>query len=304
MSTGNALIGYQLPFFWAKDKGYYEKEGLNVDIKQGAGSGKTINLIGGRQDDNGFADYMLMAVAASKGMQVKGIMGVIQEGAWAVISFADKPIKTPQELVGKSIAMTADHKPLFDLFLSINKVPADKVSIKIVSAATRNTVFANGNVDGFVSIVIGSPLEFVVRADEGKGKPVHFMPFEKFGLSPMGQGVIASDQWIAEKPAVLEKFVRASSQAFTEVTRKENHDAAVQIGLKLSETSPSAAAAVKLQLIESIPRFKTEHTKDKPFGWMSEKDWEKSVEILVETKMIDKPFDAQELYTNRFIPQR
>jgi len=296
------LVGYQLPFFWAKDKGYYDKEGLKVDIKQGAGSGKTINLIGGRQDDIGFADYMLMAVASSKGMPVKGIMGVIQEGAWAVISFADKPIKTPQELVGKSIAMTADHKPLFDLLLSINKIPTDKVSIKIVSGATRNTVFANGNVDGFVSIVIGSPLELVVRAKEGKNKPVYFMPFEKFGLSPMGQGVIASDQFIAEKPAILEKFVRASSRAFTEVMKKENHDAAVNIGLKLSETSPSAAESVKLQLLESISRFDTNNTKGKPFGWMSEKDWEKSVDILVKTKMIDKPFQAQKLYTNKFIP--
>ena len=298
------LVGYQLPFFWAKEKGYYAKEGLDVDIKLGAGSGKTINLIGGQQDDIGFADYMLTAVAASKGMKVKGIMGVIQEGAWAVISFADKPIKTPQELIGKSIAMTADHKPLFDLLLSINRIPADKVSVKIVSPATRNTVFANGNVDGFVSIVIGSPLEFVVRAKAGKGKPVHFMPFEKFGLSPLGQGVITNDQYITAKPAVLEKFVRASSKAFTEVMKPENHDAAVAIGLKLSETTPNAAAAVKLQLLESIPRFGTENTKGKPFGWMSEKDWAKSVDILVQTKKVDKPFPAQNLYTNKFIPQK
>jgi len=173
-----------------------------------------------------------------------------------------------------------------------------------VSPATRNTVFANGNVDGFVSIVIGSPLEFVVRAKTGKGKPVHFMPFAKFGLSPMGQGVITNDQYIAAKPAVLEKFVRASSKAFTEVMKPKNHDAAVATGLKLSQTTQNAAASVKLQLLESIPRFRTENTEGKPFGWMSEKDWAKSVDILVQTKKIDKPFPAQNLYTNKFIPQK
>jgi NitT/TauT family transport system substrate-binding protein len=297
------LIGYQLPFFWAKEKGYYAKENLNVDIKLGAGSGKTVNLIGGRQDDIGFADYMLMAVAAAKGMPVKGIMGVVQEGAWAVISFADKPIKTPQDLIGKSIAMTADHKALFDLLLSVNKIPADKISIKVVSPSTRNTIFANGNVDGFVSIVIGSPLEFVVRARQGKGKPVYFMPFEKFGLSPMGQGVITNEELIAKKPDVLARFVRASVHGFKDVMKKENFDAAVQIGLKLSETPPTQAEAVKLQLVESIPRFETEHTKGKPFGWMSEKDWAKSVDILLKTNKIDKPFPATDLYTNKFVPQ-
>jgi NitT/TauT family transport system substrate-binding protein len=297
------LVGYQLPFFWAKEKGYYAKEDLNVEIKLGAGSGKTINLVGGRQDDIGFADYMLMAVAAAKGMPVKGIMGVVQESPWAVVSFADKPIKTPQDLIGKSIAMTADHKPLFDLLLSTNHIPADQISIKIVSAATRNTVFANGNVDGFVSIVIGSPLDLVVRAKHGKGKPVYFMPFDKFGLSPMGQGVIAHDQVIEQKPDILARFVRASTRAFKEVMDPKNYDEAVSIGLGLSETSPNEAEAAKLQLLESVPRFHTERTKGKPFGWMSKADVAKSVDILLKTNMIDKPFPADKLYTNKFIPK-
>jgi NitT/TauT family transport system substrate-binding protein len=227
----------------------------------------------------------------------------VQDGAWAVISFADKPIKTPQDLIGKSIAMTADHKALFDLLLSVNKIPADKISIKIVSPATRNTIFANGNVDGFVSIIIGSPLDFVVRARQGKGKPVYFMPFEKFGLSPMGQGVIANDKTIAEKPDVIARFIRASVHGFKDVMKKENIDAAVEIGLKLSETPTNQADSVKLQLIEAIPRFATENTKGRPFGWMSEKDWAKSVDILLKTKKIDKPFPATDLYTNKFVPQ-
>src|SRR5262245_50977727 len=51
------LSGYHLPFYWAKDKGYYTTENLNVDIKEGAGSGKTVSLMAGQQDDIGLADY-------------------------------------------------------------------------------------------------------------------------------------------------------------------------------------------------------------------------------------------------------
>jgi NitT/TauT family transport system substrate-binding protein len=297
------LTGYQLPFYWAKAKGYYEKENLSVDIKQGAGSGKTVNLIGGGQDDIGLADYMLMAVAASKGMPVKGIMGVVQDGAWAVISYADKPIKTPQDLIGKSIAMTADHKALFDLLLSVNKIPEDKVSIKVVSPATRNTVFANGNVDGFVSIIIGSPIDLVVRAKHNEGKPVYFMPFAKFGVSPLGQGLIATDQTIAQKSDLLARFVRATVHGFEDVMKKDNYDAAVENGLKLSGTTEKQRESIKLQLLESVSRFHTDNTEGKPFGWMSDKDWDKSIDILLKTKKIDKPFPASNLYTNKFVPQ-
>jgi len=46
----------------------------------------------GQQDDIGFADSMLMAGGRGQGHEVA------QNGAWAVISLAESPIRTPQEL--------------------------------------------------------------------------------------------------------------------------------------------------------------------------------------------------------------
>ena len=183
------LSGYHLPFYWAKEKGYYGAENLDVDIKEGAGSGKTVALMSGQQDDIGLADYMFMSVGVAKGMKLKGIFGEVQDGAWAVISRADSPIKKPEDLIGRSVATTADHKAMLDLLLAINKIPADKVKIQVTGAATRNTVFVNGQVDSFISVLIGSPLDLVVRAQQGKDKPVYFMPFADFGIAPMGQGL-------------------------------------------------------------------------------------------------------------------
>jgi len=303
LRLGWKLTGYHLPFFWAKAKGYYAAEGLNVTIEPGAGSGKTVALIGGQHDDIGEADYMLMAEAASKGMPVKGIFGIVQAGAWAVISYADKPIKTPQELIGKSIAMTADHKPLFDLLLAVNHIPEDKVHIRITNAATRNTVFMNGKVDGFVSIIIGTPLNLVAMAKEGKGKPVYFMPFAKFGVSPLGEGVMANEAVIKKRPQMLTRFVRATARAFTEVMKPQNTNEAVDIAMKMSDTPPAQREAIKLGWLETLPRLRTANDEGKPVGWMSEKDWQKCVEILLKTKKIDKAFPAKTLYTNEFVPK-
>jgi len=57
--------------------------------RRGAGSGKTVALMSGQQDDIGLADYMLMSVGVAKGMKLKGIFGEVQDGAWAIISRAD-----------------------------------------------------------------------------------------------------------------------------------------------------------------------------------------------------------------------
>ena len=192
------LSGYHLPFYWAKDKGYYAAENLDVDIKEGAGSGKTVALLAGQQDDIGLADYMFMSVGAAKGMKLKGIYSIVADGAWAIISHADAPIKAPQDLIGRTVATTADHKAMLDLFLALNKIPADKVTAQVTSPATRNTVFVNGQVDSFISVVIGSPLDLVVRARQGKDKPVYFMPFADYGIAPMGQGLFVNERMLAD----------------------------------------------------------------------------------------------------------
>lgn len=298
------LSGYHLPFYWAKEKGYYAAENLEVDIKEGAGSGKTVALISGQQDDLGLADFMFMSVGAAKGMKLKGIFGEVQDGAWAIISNAEAPIKTPQDLMGKSVATTADHKSMLDLLLAINKVPADKVKIQVTSAATRNTVFVNGQVDSFISVVIGSPLDLVVRAQQGKGKAVHFMPVADFGITPLGQGVLAHERVIAEKPDMLRRFVRASARALDEIVKPELTEEAVNTAMKLSGAREERRESVKLQWLETVPRLRTKNTEGRPYGWMSEKDWAVSVDILLKTGQLEKPIPTSMLYTNEFVPGR
>jgi NitT/TauT family transport system substrate-binding protein len=296
------LSGYHLPFYWAKEKGYYAAENLDVDIKEGAGSGKTVALMAGQQDDIGLADFMFMSVGAAKGMKLRGIFGEVQDGAWAIISSADAPIRKPEDLIGRSVATTADHKSMLDLLLAINKIPADKVKVQVTSPATRNTVFVNGQVDSFISVVIGSPLDLVVRAREGKGKAVHFMPFAEFGIAPMGQGVIVHERTLAEKPDMLRRFVRASARAVADVARPEHTEEAVNIAMRLSGAREERRESVKLQWLETVPRLHTKNSEGHPYGWMSDKDWAVSVDILLKTGQLEKPIPTQALYTNDFVP--
>lgn len=296
------LSGYHLPFYWAKDKGYYAAENLDVDIKEGAGSGKTVALMAGQQDDIGLADFMFMSVGAAKGMKLKGIFGEVQDGAWAVISHADAPIKKPQDLIGRSVATTADHKSMLDLLLAINKISADQVKIQVTSPATRNTVFVNGQVESFISVVIGSPLDLVVRAKQGKGRPVHFMPFADFGIAPMGQGLLAHERVIVEKPDMLRRFVRASARALDEIVKPERTEEAVNVAMRLSGAREERRESVKLQWLETVPRLHTKNTEGRPYGWMSDKDWGVSVDILLKTGQLEKPIPPQGLYTNEFVP--
>jgi NitT/TauT family transport system substrate-binding protein len=296
------LTGYHLPFYWAQAKGYYKAANVDVAMKEGSGSGQTINLVGSKQEDLGFADYMLMAAAASKGMKVKAIFGIVQDGAWAIISHTDQPINKPEDLVGRSIAATADQKPLLDLFMRINNINPESVTVRVTNAATRNTVFDQGQVDGLLSIIIGSPMDLVVRAQEGKSKRVQFMPFANFGLTPQGQGLLGNTEYLERNPDAVRRFLAATSRAFAETSKPENIEEAVGIAIAGSGASPERASSVKLQWRDTLNHLHTKNNQGKPVGWMSEKDWVNSVDILRKTGMVTSDVPIAQLYTNEFIP--
>ncbi len=298
------LSGYHLPFYWAKAKGYYEKEGLAVDIKEGAGSGQTVNLVSAKEADIGLADYMLMANGISKGMQLKGVYGLLQKNPWAVISYQDAAIKTPKELEGRSVAVIADHKALLDLLMKKNNVDANKITLRVVNVATRNTVFADSKVDSFVSVSIGSPTDLVVRAREGKGKSLHFMHFADFGVSPIGQGLLVHNDYLQKNGETVRKFIRATNLALADTLKPENMEEALDIAMKETGASAERRASLKQQWADAIPTLQTDNTKGKPYGWMSDKDWAETVSILEGIGSVTKAPALDALYTNSFVPEQ
>jgi len=60
------ISGYHAPFFIAKEKGYFKKEGLSVEVKRGFGSGRTTKAVGTGASTLGYAD---------SGVMLKGIAG-------------------------------------------------------------------------------------------------------------------------------------------------------------------------------------------------------------------------------------
>ena len=296
-----ALSGYQLPFYWAKKKGYYEAEGIDLTIKDGAGAAKAAQLVESKEDTFGLVDATVTVNSVDKGMHIKSILMVVQEGGSAIVSWDAKPMKSPQDMIGRSLGTTADQKPLIELLLAINKVPLDKVTMRIVSMQARNTVFLQHQVDGFVSVVIGSPMDMIVAAKEGKGDPIYLMPFSDFGIRTMATGAVAHSDTIANKPELVRGFTRASCKAMNEINNPALADEATDIAMALSQAPANRRESVKLQWLATLPRLQTKYSKDKPLGWTAAEDWNTCVDLMVKTDQIAAAVPADKLYTNAFI---
>src|ERR1700757_3965390 len=66
------------PFFLGKERGYYEQEGIDLDIQEGRGSGVTVQAVAANTATFGYVDIATMIKAAAKGAPVKAVGVALQ----------------------------------------------------------------------------------------------------------------------------------------------------------------------------------------------------------------------------------
>ena len=81
------------PFFLGKDKGFYDAEGIDLEIQEGRGSGVTVQAVAAGSATFGYVDVATMIKAAAKGAPVKAVGVALQLSPMSVMGFAEKNIK-------------------------------------------------------------------------------------------------------------------------------------------------------------------------------------------------------------------
>lgn len=294
------LVGYHLPFYWAHAKGYYVQEGIDLTIGEGTGSGATVQIMSGNNDTFGFADGMVMATGVAKGMKLKAVAAPVQLTPWAYVSYEATGIKAPKDLIGKAVAVVAGHDTLHHLFLERHGIPPEKVLRRVATAQTRNVLLAEKKVDAFLSIIIGTPLEFVVKERQG-GERVSFLRFSDWGINALGYAIMVHSQTLAERPALVRGFLRATRRGWQEVPA--NLDEALRIAVKYSPAGQGHEEMVRLGFVEAAKIAQSPNAKGKPWGWTAQADWEETQAVLLNTKQIEKPIAVEQYYTNAFLPE-
>src|SRR6476659_11108556 len=99
--------GLHVPFYYGKEKGFYKDEGIDLTINEGRGSANTVQVVAAGSDTFGLDDSSSVILTASKGADVKSVMSLLNTTGYSVVSLADAGIRTPKDLEGKKVAVTA-----------------------------------------------------------------------------------------------------------------------------------------------------------------------------------------------------
>ncbi|GIH06547.1 sulfonate ABC transporter substrate-binding protein [Rhizocola hellebori] len=240
--------GEHAPFYYGKMKGFYENEGINLEIKPGGGSGKTIQAVAQEQTDFGWADTPPLLKGIHTGMKVKSVGVFLQKGPASIEFLADKGITTPSDLKGKTVGGTPGDAmyATFPAWLKANGMQAADVKVVNVDAAGKIAALTEGKVDA----IMGFFHDQAPTIEGNTGKKVNYLLFADHGMNMLGTGLVVNENYLAKNADLVKAFVRATQKSWAEAAN--NIAAAADAMVAMAEQEPAKAVLVK-QLTLAIP---------------------------------------------------
>ena len=131
------LQGIHAWFIWAKEKGYFAAEKLDVTIDQGEGSAATVSRIMSGAYDAGFGDTnaVIQTAATKPGEAPVMVYMIYSKAPFALLTKASSSIKTVKDLAGKKLGTAPGGASLKLLPLLAKKNGLDDSTIAITQVA-------------------------------------------------------------------------------------------------------------------------------------------------------------------------
>ena len=270
------------PFFLGKARGLYDAEGIDLDIQEGRGSAVTVQAVAAGSATFAYADVPTMIRAATKGAPVQAVGVALQVSPMSVMGFAEKNIKTPQDIIGKTVAMTPGDSmsQVWPLFLK--KTGLKEGQFKTVSGDGQTKL--NAVINGQADLLLGYVMDQNIKLQDATHKPVQVIRFADYGVNMISSGLIASKETLTKNPDLVKRFLRASTKAME--AAEKDPQAAVKATLEAKPKSGQPDTMLTgLKLTTAL--YHTEETKNNRPLRGSMKDVEESLDLLVQYGGLD-----------------
>ncbi len=135
MQLGWLANNNQLGEIVAKRLGYFEEERIKFVIQPGGPSIDGVAIVAsGRYEIGQVSSSPSLLLAASQGIPVKCFAVGAQQHPYSFFSLPAKPIKSPQDMIGKKVGIQATGRVLLSALLRKHKIAESDVKVVVIGA--------------------------------------------------------------------------------------------------------------------------------------------------------------------------
>jgi NitT/TauT family transport system substrate-binding protein len=283
-------------FLTADQKGCYRDEGLEVHLNEGSGSGNAVKIVGAGSAPIGMADANRILAGRVNGVPVKSVMSLFYTSPVLVVSPAEKPIKSLNDLVGKKLGDAPDSANLLIWRAAMKRkgIEPEQVNLISVDPKAKNQLLLAGQIDAALSQSDVADLEA-----EGH-EMVKVSVTEDSGFNIVADSIFANEDFLNKNPEVVKAFLRATLKG-ADYTR-QHPDEAIGFAQKVAPTFTQKQLQEQYRLEDSW--IWNKFTPNDKFGFQQVDSWNNLQDLLFDNKQIDKKIDMKELVDNSYLPYK
>ena len=278
----------------ALDKGYYEEEGLGVEIIEPT-DGATATLVAQQKGTFGisYQEDVTIALTSADPLPIKAIATVIQHNTSGFVSLADSGIESPADFEDKVYAGWGGPGESAVLEACMTQAGADFSKLSMV--------ISDGT--GFEALGKSCDVMWFFEAWDNviadmNGCELNYMELRQLDerLDYYTPVIITSDAVIESDPEMVAAFLRATERGYQDAVA--DPDASAEI---LSAHAPDYDLEMLKRSQEYLADKFMEDTQ--VWGQMKDEVWDNYSSFLQEYGVIQETIPASECYTNEFLPQ-
>jgi len=287
------MAGYKpqanLPFvgaYVAREKGFFEQNGLDVTIEHSPGRGEHVQLlVAGKVQVTTMDAATVLQRRADPGLPVVAIALIGQRGQQAFAALADSGIRTPKDWEGRTVGYKGTPPP--DLFALLAAAGADANKINLVNVGFDPRVLSERQVDVYPLFKSNEP--YLLNR---WGHQLTLWDAADYGVPTLGLAYVTSEAYLQTHADQLTRFLRAALRGVAYA--QANTDEAVQIVLKYAgpETDPDHMR----HMLETELR---DAQSERGYGWQNAAQWQALADMLARYQALPADADVNGAFDTR-----
>ncbi|HKQ27780.1 MAG TPA: ABC transporter substrate-binding protein [Burkholderiales bacterium] len=286
--------GDHAPYYYAKKLGWYQKEGIDLQLEPGKGSALATQKVGAGANPVGLADMGGVLVAKGKGADTVAVLNVYANSPQGMYWLKSSGIRGIKDFVGKKIGNPAADgaRTMWPALAKANGIDPKSVTWVNIDANAKLSALKSKAIDVTTSFY---NLHHVFKRE--LGDDMGFLAWRDVGLNPYGNSIIVNAAYLQKNKPLVNKFVKVTQRAFAECVKESK--ACVQALIDANGALSFENEMVNWQLVEVLMSDKT--SRSVALGWHDDARMKADYELVRDYIGIDKPFDVKSTYTNEFL---
>lgn len=297
-----AIYGRHTPYFVALEKGFFDDEGLTVEIVRGYGSSDVVQKVATGVVDVGFGDMSALIIALSKDetFDAQMVAMIYARAPFCVFSLASSGIDEPKDLEGKNITAFGPgdiNYVLFPYFANVTGFDANSVSWTFASAQIKMQLLVSGDVDAITEFLMAKPVVEAAAESAGAGA-VNTIWWAEYGVNLYSNGLIFKKSFIQEHPDVVRGFVKAVVKGF--LYTFEHPDEAVEILTNRFPELDEDVARAEIDILEDL--VVPPEAEEYGIGYFNESKVVETINAITDVYNLNRTVSPDEVYTSEYLP--